>query len=88
MPQSAICIVLWGLQPAKNQLTNCHHPVGPRSASWVTAKNTGAPNIKIRSPAICKVFLQETLVPWSEAEGMCENSTYPLRSLEEITVNL
>lgn len=32
-PQSAVCIVLWGLQPAKNQLSNCHSSLGPRNAS-------------------------------------------------------
>lgn len=33
VPQSAVYTVPWGSQPAKNSLSNCHSPVGPRNAS-------------------------------------------------------
>lgn len=48
-------------------------------------KNWGT-RYKNQAPAMCKVFLQKTLVSWNEVEGKCEDDTHPLRSLERITV--
>lgn len=86
--QSEVCTVPWGWYPAKNSLSDCYSPVGPRNTSSPGLQSQeikGNPlgsSHKIGVPDMCKSSLWE-----STAEGEQDDSTHQLRSLERITAS-
>lgn len=55
--------------------------------AWVAVTRTRAPDRKTRLPDACNPPLQERVALWSTAQGECEDSADPLKSLEGITVS-